>query len=737
MIDEFTSLSTAKNSSEWEEKTHYRAPYKPILLLVILDLLEEGHVEQNFFEWNEELQNRFHSYLDKIYPDKTPKSFYPFYHLNSEPFWELVPVPGKEDELGAKSSIRSKNEMNQFVKGAKFKDEYFEKLSDSNFRQKLRDTILGTYFDEVVANILQKENDTNYWIEMTFADREQRQSGPRQFGEVLWAPQTKKNGSNFAAYGNLERVEPCDVIIHLDKSDNQLVGTSKVAGECQEKPCLEGSQWDQQGIAEMDYEPGERPGYYVELEEFEQFDKPIDVNDVLNDRYETRLNNILEGDEHVVFNKNFNLNQGAYLTKAPKELVALIQEVADEQEVDLPHVQLSKEDLPQISEDQDVDYDAADPETLADVVGDFATKLKDANIHFGSDHRSFVRSFVVSLATKQFVILTGLSGSGKTQLAKQFGQWFGEDRYKVVPVRPDWTDPEALFGYPDALQETKDGRKAWHVPEPLEFMLKARDNPKKPHLLLLDEMNLAHVERYFADVVSGIESDEPCLPNLVQDDGHWRIASENEQKVALPDNLFLAGTVNVDETTYMFSPKILDRANTIEFRVGSEDLRSSLEKPVDCAQGENSLVSSFLGVAARDDWNDELSEGDKNQLIEYLQTLHRGLDEGFSFGHRVVYEMMEFYSLYLGAGGNGLKEALDIQVLQKVLPRLHGSRRRLEGVLKTAGRFCWDLSTDDAESFELLDSEKDPEDAELPASFDKLKRMMKRLHQNQFVSFTE
>ena len=103
-------------------------------------------------------------------------------------------------------------------------------------------------------------------------------------------------------------------------------------------------------------------------------------------------------------------------------------------------------------------------------------------------------------------------------------------------------------------------------------MLKAAQDRLHPHLLILDEMNLAHVERYFADFLSGMESRQPCLPNLVKDeDGCWRVSTMGPSRLPLPRNLWVIGTVNVDETTYMFSPKVLDRANVFEFRVSTDD----------------------------------------------------------------------------------------------------------------------------------------------------------------------
>ena len=159
-------------------------------------------------------------------------------------------------------------------------------------------------------------------------------------------------------------------------------------------------------------------------------------------------------------------------------------------------------------------------------------------------------AFLAAVATKPFAILTGQSGSGKTQLAMKLGEWFGSNdhgqpRSLVVAVRPDWTGPEYLFGYPDVLRSSAD-RELWAVPDALEFVLRAKDESREPYLLLLDEMNLAHVERYFADFLSGIESRHPILPELERRDGEW-IAVGNSQRLPLPRNVLVVGTVNVDD----------------------------------------------------------------------------------------------------------------------------------------------------------------------------------------------
>jgi len=385
----------------------------------------------------------------------------------------------------------------------------------------------------------------------------------------------------------------------------------------------------------------------------------------------------------------------------------------------------------------------ADP-NLKSVAKEFATSLKHAHVDFGLRHEELVRSFIASLATKRFVILTGLSGSGKTQLALRFGEWLGPGRSHIEPVRPDWTGAEAVFGFEDALQEVRDGRRSWHVPRVLNFILKATADPLHPYLLILDEMNLAHVERYFADVLSGMESDAPVIPRLrLEDDGNWRAvpSTDGETYIGFPKNLLIVGTVNVDETTYMFSPKVLDRANVFEFRVQTEELSVSSRRPVACASGPESLVRGFLTVAGDDQWHLNNPSPDLADLTGRLKDVHRILSNGgLEFGHRLFYEATRFASILAASGEIDPMVALDLQIMQKILPRLHGARRRLEPTLCSLGRFCLDLfiEQDSGSTAARFDPTALPSSPpRLPRSFDKVRRMTISLRANQFVSFAE
>jgi 5-methylcytosine-specific restriction protein B len=379
---------------------------------------------------------------------------------------------------------------------------------------------------------------------------------------------------------------------------------------------------------------------------------------------------------------------------------------------------------------------------LGEAVQSFTDALRLSSVTFGEAQDDLVRSFIASLVTKPFVILTGLSGSGKTQIAIRLGEWLGRDRLHVAAVRPDWTGAEALFGYEDGLKAAVDGAAAWSVPAPLEFMLKAAEDHQYPYLLLLDEMNLAHVERYFADVLSGMESGQPCLPNLSKgDDGLWRHKAGGPPRIMYPRNLWIVGTVNVDETTYMFSPKVLDRANTFEFRVATSDLQTDVRRPVPCEPGDQALIRGLTAIASDDRWHHSNPATFQNLLAEKMKQLHQVLTHyGLEFGHRTFFETLRFAALAEAAGISTVEAVLDRVVIQKVLPRLHGSRRRLELPLLALAHFCRDLPGDVEADDKLPSMQLEQPFAgvvRLPISYDKLCRLLRNLRANQFASFTE
>jgi 5-methylcytosine-specific restriction protein B len=365
-----------------------------------------------------------------------------------------------------------------------------------------------------------------------------------------------------------------------------------------------------------------------------------------------------------------------------------------------------------------------------ELLGAFSSALKTAGLDYGIRHDLICATFMASILSKPFVLLTGLTGSGKTQIALKFGEWLGEARRLVVPVRPDWTGPESLFGYENALSAPDaDGRLAWFVPQTLEFMIRAVHHQDEPHLLVLDEMNLAHVERYFADFLSGMESGEPTLPNLVKEGAYWRVNASDPEPVPIPRNLWVVGTVNVDETTYAFSPKVLDRAQTIEFRVATVDLNPHAARPTVAAAAPAAFLAFMLQISRDPEWLLIHPGSDRALLVESLKTLHKLLTKhDLEFGHRTLTEALRFFSIYDAIAGAGWLQALDLILLQMILPRIHGSRPRVEPILTDLEGYCTNVRSVD------LDGTSTPD---LPLSQSKVGRMLRIVRANQFVSFTE
>ena len=345
-----------------------------------------------------------------------------------------------------------------------------------------------------------------------------------------------------------------------------------------------------------------------------------------------------------------------------------------------------------------------------------------------------ITRFVSSLLTKPFVLLTGLSGSGKTKIAQSFVQWISENKsqYKIIPVGADWTNREPLLGYPNGLNP-----KEYVSPDSkaLDLIIEASkiENREKPYFLILDEMNLSHVERYFADFLSVMESNDSI--NLYS--GAMRKDLDGNavpDEIFLPKNLFIIGTVNIDETTYMFSPKVLDRANTIEFRVDEENIKSFFDLPskIDLSVLESkgaSMAKNFLEIAS--DNSIENNEYYTNIFVQFFNELKK---VGAEFGYRTAVEMILLIKKLNAISDVSESESIDIAVMQKLLPKLHGSRSKIAKVLDALILLC----LKDDQAFSIAKSEEVlRENILYPIAFEKLARMYKNALDNGFTSYAE
>ncbi len=370
------------------------------------------------------------------------------------------------------------------------------------------------------------------------------------------------------------------------------------------------------------------------------------------------------------------------------------------------------------------------PTQTAFNVSNFRKACEDAGLLYDSE---LITRFVASLLTKPFVILTGLSGSGKTKLAQAFVQWICQDKsqYRIIPVGADWTNREPLLGYPNALQPNE-----YVKPdnEALDVILQANQNPDLPHFLILDEMNLSHVERYFADFLSVMESKE-FIPLYAEDSEDKGVPAQ----VKLPDNLFIIGTVNIDETTNMFSPKVLDRANTIEFRVTKDEMADFLshikEINMDALLMQGATMSKDFIVNAAD--KSFASDAEiNNALIQFFEELKK---TGAEFGYRSATEILRLIQ-QLSKLDTALDtdRKIDIAIMQKLLPKLHGSRRKLIPILEALGTFC--ISEDlkiVKDVFEKAEFDFNGANVKYPLSLEKITRMYKGAIDNGFASYAE
>ena len=365
-------------------------------------------------------------------------------------------------------------------------------------------------------------------------------------------------------------------------------------------------------------------------------------------------------------------------------------------------------------------------------IADFQKSCEDAGLVYSD---KLITRFVSSLLTKPFVILTGLSGSGKTKLAQAYVQWIcqEESQYRIIPVGADWTNREPLLGYPNALKPEEYVKPDSGV---IDLILQANSNPELPHFLILDEMNLSHVERYFADFLSVMESNEaiPLYADGIAENGV-------PSKLKVPANLFIIGTVNIDETTNMFSPKVLDRANTIEFRINNSEMEGFLGKTNDLnmkallTKGAN-MAQSFISLSNNKSFTAKDLDEINNTLLNFFGELQK---TGAEFGYRSASEILRLIN-QLDTLNKVLttSEKLDIAIMQKLLPKLHGSRRKLCPILETLGSFCLkeDLKVV-KDVFEKDNFDYSNDNVLYPLSLEKIARMYKGAEDNGFASYAE
>ena len=335
---------------------------------------------------------------------------------------------------------------------------------------------------------------------------------------------------------------------------------------------------------------------------------------------------------------------------------------------------------------------------------------------------SYYRPYITAIKSKPFLLLAGISGTGKSRIVRELARscWEeGTEEYKahkpmnfeMVQVKPNWHDSSELIGYVSRLS----GKPEFIVGDFLKFVAKAWENIEIPYFLCLDEMNLAPVEQYFAEYLSVIESRKfqddgtvmtDAIFKKVDEEWYFNLTAQltsneairqqfNTNGITIPQNLIVVGTVNMDETTFSFSRKVLDRAMTIE--MNEVDLNGGLEKRNE--QIGKLGKAELIGTAVE---GVDIYESNKDvcdKVITYLQKINDKL-EGTPF--KVAYRTRNEFLLYvvnnLPYKQEGKSEdfviqrALDEITSMKVLSRIEGDETKvsrtflnsLEEVIKTA-----------------------------------------------------
>jgi len=342
------------------------------------------------------------------------------------------------------------------------------------------------------------------------------------------------------------------------------------------------------------------------------------------------------------------------------------------------------------------------------------TSTPEPSATFSTDISSTFRSYITALRSKPFMLLAGISGTGKSRIVRKLAQATttqkydkDEDRWKdnhpenfeLIQVKPNWHNSMDVVGFYSNIS------KKYEFTPFVEFIVKAWQHQDTPYFLCLDEMNLAPVEEYFAEFLSAIESRstdengdyitdpiikpfkkfgkdvcEAMLKHLLGEAHHTEsnplAVQLSEKGLTLPPNLMVMGTVNMDETTFSFSRKVLDRAMSVEMNeVDYDKFLSGESEQFPLLTDMNDLLVNRPQQAA-----EVKEEIESDKVIAYLKEVNT-LMEGtpFKLGYRAANEAMLYVAACKKFAGSdyALAKALDEFTLMKILSRIEGDDSRL------------------------------------------------------------
>ena len=308
--------------------------------------------------------------------------------------------------------------------------------------------------------------------------------------------------------------------------------------------------------------------------------------------------------------------------------------------------------------------------TLNEIATRFRNYLaKEEKLYFDIDT---IRFFVSGFAASHFMILEGLSGTGKSSLPRYFAKFINANLL-FVPVQATWRDKTNLIGY------FNDFSKAYSETEFLTSLYHANYNPDMIHMFVLDEMNISRVEYYFADFLSVLEYPEE----------EWKIkimqlpynfippAKLDDGVIQIPNNVYFVGTANKDDSTFTITDKVYDRAITIDF-----DNRNDAFN----VNGDSSTINlsrsalAKLYQEAKNNKSYQMTDNDYQKFQTISDYIYDQFD--ITFGNRILNQISELVPVFVSCGGTK-EEALDFLLSRKVISKIEG---RFEEYVKNALR---------------------------------------------------
>ena len=292
---------------------------------------------------------------------------------------------------------------------------------------------------------------------------------------------------------------------------------------------------------------------------------------------------------------------------------------------------------------------------------------KEEKLYFDIDT---IRVFISAFATSHFMILEGLSGTGKSSLPRYFAK-FANANLLFVPVQTTWRDKTSMIGY------FNDFSKTYTETDFLLHLYHANYNPDQIHIFVLDEMNISRVEYYFADFLSVLEYpvDEWKLRLMQLPFGFIPPAKLDQGFIQIPDNSYFVGTANKDDSTFSIADKVYDRAITIDF-----DYRNvAFEPEGDCSPItlSKSKLHSLYEEALNVDANKMTSE-DYAKFESVTELVYELFD--ITFGNRILNQIDNLVPVFMACGGTK-EDVLDFLLTRKVLVKIEG---RFEEYVKNA-----------------------------------------------------